>query len=162
MRVSLLDEVDFGGQVAVGAARRTRVLVATPNGGLESSSFLGQVGELDPQCFNDCCLLMKDLCRKARSGLELAPMFDAAWRELDAWQVAFGSDVKSVSTFLLSRGNVAVLGFALSGGDVVVTSCRKGRRAPNKADLTRCRGEAEAFCDCLRRKVIEYSSRSLS
>ncbi len=103
---------------------------------------------------------MKDLCRKARSGLELAPLFDAAWRELDAWQVPSGSGVMSVSTFLLARGNVGVLGFALSGGDVVVVSCRKGRRAPSQADLTRCRGEAEAFCACLLRNDIEYLPRS--
>jgi hypothetical protein len=157
--VSLLDEVIFGGQVAEGAARRTSVLVATPEGDLETCSFIGQVDQLDSACFSDCCLLMQDLCRKARSGEPLASLFDAAWRELDAWQAPYGADVMSVSTFLLTRGNVGVLGFSLAGGDVVVVSCRKGRRAPNRADLTRCRGEAEAYCDCLRRNVIEILSR---
>ena len=160
MRVSLLDEVIFGGQVAEGAARRTSVLVATPDGDLDTCSFIGQVDELDSACFSDCCLLMQDLCRKARSGQALAPLFDAAWRELDAWQVPYGAGVMSVSTFLLTRGNVGVLGFTLGCGDVVVVSCRKGRRAPSKSDLTRCRGEAEAYCDCLQRNVIEFLSRS--
>ena len=161
--MSLLEESDFGVKVPSGAARRTRVLVATPDGDLDSCSFIGQVGQLDRKCIGDWRCLMLDLCRKARSGMPLAPLFDSAWHELDAWQTPGSSGLMSVSTFMLSRGSVAVLGFLIEGGDVVMVSCgRKGRSFPSQANLTRCRGEADAFCDAVRRKIIEYLPRSTS
>jgi len=161
--VSLLEESDFGVKVSSGAARRTRVLVVTPDGDLESCSFIGQVGQLDRKCIGDWRCLMLDLCRKARSGMPLAPLFDSAWRELDAWQTPSGSGVMSVATFMLTRGGIAVLGFVIEGGDVVVVSCgKKGRGLPSQVNLTRCRGEAEAFCDAARRNIIEYLPRSMS
>lgn len=156
MRVSLLEESTFGCEVPSGAARRTRVLVATPDGDLDSCSFFGQVSQLDSACFGDFLALMRDLCRKARSGLPLASLFDADWRELDAWQASSSAGVMSVSTFLLTHGSVAVLGFMLGDGDVVVVSCLGGGEELNQSALTSCRGEAEAFCDCHARNVIEY------
>jgi hypothetical protein len=160
--VYLLEESDFGVKIPCDAARRTRVLVATQFGDLDSCRFIGQVGQLDRKCIGDWRCLMLDLCRKARSGMPLALLFGSAWRELDSWQVPNGSSVMSASTFLLTRSSVAVLGLLVDSGDVLmISTCKNGRGVPNQADLARCRCEADVFWDAIQRDLLQYLPRSI-
>lgn len=162
MWVYLLEESDFGVKVPRDAARRTRVLVAAQHGDQDSCSFIGQVGQLDRTCIGDWRCLMLDLCRKARSGMPLAPLFGSSWLELDTWQASNGADVMSFSTFLLTRDSVAVFGLLEDSGDVfMISACKKRRGPPNQADRARCRSEADVYCDAIQRNVIKYLPRSI-
>ena len=143
------------------SALRTRVLVADPNGDLDSCSLFVQAAALDEKCFRDFRGLMQDLCRKARSGLPLAPLFGADWRELRRWQVSSERGVMTVSSFLLTHGAVGVLGFMPKGGDVVLVGCaKKGRQLGKAVDVNKCCDEAERYCIDWQSNNIEYLPRS--
>ncbi|RZA15918.1 MAG: hypothetical protein EOP10_25530 [Proteobacteria bacterium] len=159
----LLEESDFGMKVPRDAARRTRVLVAIEHGNVDSCSFIRQVGQLDRECIDDWRYLMLDLCRKARSGMPLAALFGTNWREVDTWQICTVSGVMSVSTFLLTRGCIALLGLVVESGHVlVISTCKNRRGIPNQADLARCRRDADGFCHAIQRNVLQYLPRSMS
>lgn len=160
MRVTQLEEADFGSPVRSSGARKSRVLVSTPDGDPFTSNFFEQVDQLDEIRFGDFRVLMLDLCRKVRSGLPLSSLFGSTWRELDVWQVQSSSAIMTASTFFLTRQSVGVFGFELDSTDVIVVSLGTPRGKPKPADLAHCRGEAEVYCDCLQRNMIEFLPRS--